>query len=368
MLSAFDDLPVHQVPEPVRQVGTSDRNFYDRYYFNAHACTDQIFLTAGMGQYPNLGVADAFLAVTRGERQTVVRASRELEDRADLTVGPFSIEVIEGLRRLRLRVEGEEIGADLTWEGAVPAYREPRHVNRHGARVTTDSARFAQTGFWSGRLDMGGETLSVEPREWWGGRDRSWGIRPVGEREPAGRPRTEGGGGFLWIYSTMQVPEFTIVTIVQEDRYGRRSLEEAVRLWPFGVDRDPEPLGVPDHALEFSPGTREVSRAVMTFRAGAGLDHGTGSVTTVEVTPLTASWLSLGTGYGTEPGWAHGMYQGALVVQSREYELAGPDASSRRYGLVDHLARFETDGAVGYGLFETAVLGPNERYGFGSRR
>ena len=360
MLSPFDDYPVHQIPEPVRHVGTSDRNFYDRYYFNAHHCRDDVFLTAGLGQYPNLGVADAFLAVTHGGRQVVLRASKELDDRADTTVGPFRVDVLEGLRRLRLSVEHDELEADLTWEGAVPAYREPRHVNRHGARVTTDSARFAQTGFWSGHLRVAGTAFSVDPAEWLGGRDRSWGIRPVGGREPAGRPRTEGGGGFLWIYSTMQFPEFTIVTIVQEDRFGRRSLEEAVRLWPFGVDRQPEALGAPDHELEFVPGTREVSRAVMTFRRGT-------DAVTVRVTPLTASWLSLGTGYGTEADWAHGMYQGALVVQTREYDLTGPDAASRRYGLIDNLARFETDGAVGYGLFENAVLGPNDRYGLAGR-
>ena len=39
---------------------TSDRNFYDRYYFNCHPCSDELFLVMGMGQYPNLGVQDAF--------------------------------------------------------------------------------------------------------------------------------------------------------------------------------------------------------------------------------------------------------------------------------------------------------------------
>lgn len=31
MLSSWDDDPVHQVAETIRHVGTSDRNFYDRY-------------------------------------------------------------------------------------------------------------------------------------------------------------------------------------------------------------------------------------------------------------------------------------------------------------------------------------------------
>ena len=65
MLSPLDDYPIHQVAEPIRQVGTSDRNFYDRYYFNCLPTggDQDLFLIMGMGQYPNLGVADAFAVV-----------------------------------------------------------------------------------------------------------------------------------------------------------------------------------------------------------------------------------------------------------------------------------------------------------------
>ncbi|MGH9275761.1 MAG: hypothetical protein ACRDZU_14025, partial [Acidimicrobiales bacterium] len=88
MLSPADDLPIHQVAQPIRQPATSDRNFYDRYYFNCHPCSDELFLIMGMGQYPNLGVTDAFALVRRGDEHRVVRASRELGlDRMDTSVG-----------------------------------------------------------------------------------------------------------------------------------------------------------------------------------------------------------------------------------------------------------------------------------------
>ena len=77
MLSPLDDLPIHQVAAPMRQVGTSDRNFYDRYYFNCHPCSDELFLIIGQGQYPNLGVTDAFALVRTGDEHRVVRASRD---------------------------------------------------------------------------------------------------------------------------------------------------------------------------------------------------------------------------------------------------------------------------------------------------
>jgi len=100
MISSWDDFPVHQTPEPVRHVGTSDRNFYDRYYFNLHGSSDELFAIFGLGVYPNLGVKDAFLAVTAGGKQRIVRASDELSDRSDISVGPIRIEVLEPLQKL----------------------------------------------------------------------------------------------------------------------------------------------------------------------------------------------------------------------------------------------------------------------------
>jgi hypothetical protein len=83
----------------------------------------------------------------------------------------------------------------------------------------------------------------------------------------------------------------------------------------------------------------------------------------VKVTPLRSAYIAFGTGYGIEDDWRHGMYQGPLVVQYKEYseeELA----SFGWYGIVDHVARFEsTTGDVGYGLHEHGFFGPFPKYG-----
>ena len=44
MLSSWDDYPVHQIADTIRHVGTSDRNFYDRYYFNLHGSSGELFM------------------------------------------------------------------------------------------------------------------------------------------------------------------------------------------------------------------------------------------------------------------------------------------------------------------------------------
>ena len=164
MISSWDDYPLHQTHEPVRFVATSDRNFYDRYYFNLHASSGELFMVMGMGQYPNLGVTDAFVAISHGDTQYVVRASRELgANRLDTKVGPFSVEVLEGLRRLRLRLEPNQWGVafDVVFEGVVEAIEEPKQQMRQFNRLTMDTSRFAQVGGYTGTLEVAGQ----RPRE-----------------------------------------------------------------------------------------------------------------------------------------------------------------------------------------------------------
>ena len=75
MLGPTDEFPIHQIPQPISWPGASDRNFYDRSYFNAHDRTGDIFVITGLGYYPNLGVKDAFFLVRRGDSQTAVHLS-----------------------------------------------------------------------------------------------------------------------------------------------------------------------------------------------------------------------------------------------------------------------------------------------------
>ena len=125
-ISPMDEFLAHQTTDTFDHVFTSDRNFYDRYYFNLHPSSEELFLITGMGQYPNLGTTDAFVSVSHGDTIHVVRASRELgSDRLSSSVGPFRVEVLEGLKRLRLICEPNEwdVSFDLTFDGTVPALR-----------------------------------------------------------------------------------------------------------------------------------------------------------------------------------------------------------------------------------------------------
>jgi hypothetical protein len=360
VLTSWDDYPVHQVAEPIRHAGTSDRHFYDRYYFNLHASSDELFMVMGMGQYPNLGTHDAFVCVRRGDAHHVVRASKELVDRMDLTVGPFRVEVVEPLRRLRFVCEPSNeyaLACDLTWEGAIPAYLEPRQFIRKFGRVTFDTQRLAQTGCWSGTIEVEGETITATPDRFKGTRDRSWGVRPVGDPEPPGIFEGTGALRGLWNYAPMQFDDFSILYMLNEEPDGTRVLEEAVRLHPDG---GVEQLGRPEWEHTLDPGTRMITKP-STLR----FPDAPGGALEIAVTPLCHNYIAVGTGYGVGDDFRHGQYRGELWVDGRSWPMSELD-SWAWFGIVDQAARFEITGpgpggsapVVGYGLHEHGIFGP----------
>jgi hypothetical protein len=92
-----------------------------------------------------------------------------------------------------------------------------------------------------------------------------------------------------------------------------------------------------------------------------------GSITvdneTLEVTLVLPVHLMVGTGYGLEPDWRHGMYQGPdLVVQGVGYDLSRPEDAARMWGMVDAVGRFAYDGQTGYGLYEYWALGDHPSF------
>lgn len=361
MLTPMDDYLAHQIPETFDRVFTSDRNFYDRYYFNVHDSTGDFFLIVGLGQYPNLGVTDAFAVLAGGGRQTVLRSSRELGgDRLNTTVGPIRVEVIEGLKKFRVQCEPNEthFSFDLEFEGDVPAFLEPETFNRHLARVMSHTQRITQSGTWSGTLTRDGTTTELRPDTAKGARDHSWGVRPVGEPEPLGiRAARSEFNGHLHNWAPIQMGDYTIMYFIGEDADGRRNMDEAVRVWA-DPNRGHDLLTPSRHDIKFEGKSARVQAATLYFTEPSGAEFA------VEVEPLQPVFLSAGTGYGGDADWRHGMYQGALKVESRSYDLTDPKVVEAATGLQDTLSRFRIGDKVGYGVFETAVRGPIPRYGF----
>jgi hypothetical protein len=148
VLTKGDDYPIHQTPDPIAFSGT-DRNFYDRYFFNGYTTDSEVFFAAALGVYPHLNIIDAGFAVRIGDVQYNLHASRHLHmERMDTQVGPIRVEVVEPLHKLRVVVEDNEhgISADLTITGRHAPIEEPRTTRRNGPRIVQDITRMTQAG------------------------------------------------------------------------------------------------------------------------------------------------------------------------------------------------------------------------------
>lgn len=365
-LTPMDEFLAHQTTDTFDHVFTSDRNFYDRYYFNMHPSSDELFLITGMGQYPNLGTMDAFVSVSHGDTIYVVRASRELAgDRMATACGPFRVEIVEPLQKVRVVCEPNEwkLAFDLTFDGTVPAIEEPKTFQRHAhGQVQMDTSRYSQVGAWSGSLEVGGERYTIEPEKWRGARDHSWGIRGVGQPEPPGiRVKAAAQGiGFFHTWIPLQLADGSLIKLfAEEDMHGNRLVEESARIQNIANGGGIAEMGSPRFDYTYQSGTRELERAVVE------VEDENGKLLRIEATPLRTVYLAAGSGYIPQPDWVHGMYHGELKVEGKTFDVSTPAQRAALGPLYETLSRFElSTGEVGFGLLENLCVGTYHPFGF----
>lgn len=359
VLTRADDYPIHQTAEPIAYAGT-DRNFYDRYFFNGYPAREGgLFFAAAFGVYPHLNVADTAFCILRDGVQINLHASRWLNmERMDLAVGPVSIEVVEPLQRLRVRVNAPEQGifADLLFDGRSPPIEEPRFTRRNGPRTFMDVTRMTQNGRWTGWIELDGRRESVDG--FVGTRDRSWGVRPVGARDaqdiaPPTPPQ------FYWLWGPSNFEEGAFFFHVNEDAEGQAWNTRAV--WTPDGQAAAHLEG--RAKLTWGSGTRHATGAII------ALSHGGKPVGEVEYRPDLTFYM-LGLGYG-HPNWGHGMLHGELVVEREDLTLGTVDPTQPQHLHIQALSDvIYRDGAGrerrGRGVLEQLAIGPHAPSGFTS--
>ncbi|HEY8614835.1 hypothetical protein [Phenylobacterium sp.] len=356
MLTKGDDFPIHQTPEPIAYAG-SDRNFYDRYFFNGCSPDGADFFAVAFGVYPALNVADAHFSVIRGGTQHCLHASRVLGmERMDLTVGPIAIEVLEPLQKLRVTVSGEGLSADLVFEGRSFPIEEPRFVKRLGPRLFMDYTRLTQNCRISGWVEVDGERRELSG--WTGTRDRSWGIRPVGAPDPQPTPGA-GLQGFFWQWTPINFADRSVFFHINADPDGAAWNTRAVIL-PDGSGPEggwhAEAPRMED--VDLIPGTRHAKGGTLKIPLAQG-------EATVRLEPVK-TFLMRGIGYGGE--WRHGALKGELAVAREDIDLASADMAAMEHLHIQAISRatYEAPGEApqqGVGVFEQLILGPYRPYG-----
>lgn len=191
-LLAADEGFNHQIVETFASVSQTDLAWTEKVCGMAAARDGSLQIGFGFGKYVNRNVVDGYGGVSRGVEQWAVQASRELSRAPDdVDVGPLHYEVIEPLKRVRVRLDpndAQPIAFELELEGIVPCFVEEREDRRGltGYRRTADQIRYHQTGHARGWVEVAGCRSEVTPETWIMTRDHSWGIRPG-----VGRPVTD---------------------------------------------------------------------------------------------------------------------------------------------------------------------------------
>lgn len=357
MLSKADDYPIHQLPEPIATAGT-DRNFYDRYFFNGYSADGATFFAAALGVYPHLNVMDASFSVIAGGVQRNLRASKLLKmERMDTQVGPIAVDVIEPLKKLRVRVSANEHGieADLVFTKRAPAVEEPRFTYRQGPSTMLDYTRLTQNGTYEGAVSVKGKR--IDAHGFAGTRDRSWGVRPIGLQNPQGvaPPRMP---QFYWLWAPLNFDDRFMLYHNNADGQGRPWNTASV----MGMTGEAEPVHMASckSTIAFKSGTRHAKGALIET-----VDPD-GGAWRVELTPLYNFYMS-GIGY-THPEWGHGQYKGETALGYDEYETAGVNENDPRFLHVQAISRAKLTGPnmtrEGMGILEQLVIGPHAPSGF----
>ena len=299
----------------------------------------------------------AFSLVVEGEQHNVIASKTMSMERLETQIGPLSLEIQEPLSQIRIMCDDAESGmhCDLLFTAFIPPHEEPRFIRRTGAQLSMDLTRMMQNGTWSGSITHGEQVIEVTASGFQGTRDRSWGIRTIGEPDAQPNPAASGFQSY-WMWAPLNFKDFSIHYFVNQDASGAAWNENAVLVPKIGGG--PELQMAHCHlSIEYQPGTRFARTATIEMTSAAGADY---SVI------LTPSWnfYMKGLGYG-HPTHRHGSYHGDLSVIRERYRT---DSVTPDNVHVQALCRAEltTDAGqkVGQGVLEQLVIGPHAPSGF----
>lgn len=159
-------------------VSSTDCGSDDGYYFSAYSPIDQVFLATGLRISTDFDMIGGYALLSVAGHQTEVRFNRGWRQDFSLKIGPYSVEFIEPLRKIRVKLDTNDSGMtfDLLWEGASPPWLEEHHASASRGRHMTDRGRYSQPGTADGRITIGDRCWKISGDRWSGSRDHSWGL------------------------------------------------------------------------------------------------------------------------------------------------------------------------------------------------
>ena len=366
MITSFDDYCIHQTHEPVAQPSQSDRNFYDRYWFNGFDRDGAFLFEIGFGLYPNRRVMDGhFSVVVDGVQHSFHASRRAPHDRAETVVGPLRVQVIEPLRRVRVCIAPNETGieCDLVFSARSVAAEEPRSVMHDDGRLIMHTSRFTQFGRWEGCFTVNGRRQEVRAERTAGARDKSWGVRPVGEPEGGAPGLLNGEPGVYWVWAPIDFGDVCTQFNTFQGRDGETRQLGACLMPAYddpslipAVDQGLIDIHRATHTVKWKSGTRRAAGAEIELMEPGGAVH------LITLEPVL-DFLMKGIGY-SHPAWGHGVWKGDLLIGAESWRVSEQHPLDPAHIHAHQLVRARMGDRVGVGTLETICFGRHAPSGF----
>ena len=343
--SPLDDLPVHQTAAPLPEPSTSDTHFNDGYYFAFYRPGLHVF--SGLRLHPNTNVMDGYGGAVANGVQRNLRVSRALRpDTYPFRVGPLTVEVLEPMRRQRVRLDANESGVafDVEFVAVGPQHDETPHVQYRHGRLHNHVVRYTQVCRAHGSLTIDGETHVVDG--WHAARDHSWGLRStMGPHIPAKGigPGSDPDRRALRLWIPFEVDGHSGFFHTHEDADGN-TLDFEGRI---DFAHEAKTLTRVEHDLEYDD---RLTRGAFTLTD----EDGTRREYRFEVACEPAHPQGFGYTRGWSDGGQPGVYRGASATEHERFDVTRANAApehvpdGRRLGGTEFVSTITgPDGATG---------------------
>lgn len=366
MITSFDDYCIHQTHEPVAQPSQSDRNSYNRYWFNGFDEEAGYIFEIGLGLYPNRSIMDGHFSVAIGDKQYAFHGSRRApKERADTSVGPLCVEVVKPMRQIRVTLAKNEhdIECDLLFTAASIPHQEPKNEMYDDGHLIMLNTRFTQIGYWEGYFAIDGKRYEVSKA--CGTRDKSWGVRPIGEPQGGAPGLLNKEPGVYWTWCPINFGDCATQFGTFEDRDGNAT-QVSADLIPLYQNSNDIPsledsglieMSTIQHKYEWNSGTRRVKKAIFNFADNKGTHYD------IEVEATGLKFFMLGIGYNHFE-WGHGYWKGELETAREEWDLTTVNELDYQWIHTHQVVKAKMGDKEGMGVLETIVIGRHDPSGF----
>jgi hypothetical protein len=301
-------------------------------------------------------VIDAAFSVVHDGVEHSVFASGAMPTDRSTVIGPLRIEVVEPLRAIRYIVGPNDTGleADVTFRARTEAIEEPRQQIVRNNVPMMDYTRLTQWGTWEGTITLPtGVTLTVDPARTYATRDRSWGVRGVGQQAPTNF--SSSAMQVFWLWAPLNFDDCCTHLALFERADGERWLEQALIVPLLPDTSEPEHLARSEYRIEWMPGRREMASASLVLNKKDG--------TAIPITfEKLYTFRMRGIGY-MHPQFSHGSNHGELEVGGESIKLDDFDPLDPASIHIQTLCKVRMGDKVGTGVLEQLAFGPHEPTG-----